>query len=105
MHGQVGEVIVTQAETAGCPKTSPGKKGFVYPNGSIYSPVGTTCYAWVHQDENGAEGDPDTLETNTLASLKLSPFNKVSSLHMPAYTPAAQKNPAHLILRTACRSA
>jgi len=48
---------------------------FAYENGTIYHPVGTTCYAWTHQ---GAD-----LEEQTLASLKASPFNKLRMCVFP----------------------
>ena len=85
LAGHSGELVVAASKNPGCPKTSPGKMGFVYPDGSAYTPVGTTCYSWVHQDENGAEGDPDALEQNTLEHLKNSPFNKVRMTGFPKW--------------------
>lgn len=42
---------------------------FAYADGTPYTPVGTTCYAWTHQG--------DALEEQTLATLGASPFNKL----------------------------
>ncbi len=42
---------------------------FAYADGSPYKPIGTTCYAWIHQDEN--------LQQQTLKTLAASPFNKL----------------------------
>lgn len=95
LHAHAGGLTVTAAETLGCPKTSPGKLGFVYPDGTPYTPVGTTCYAWVHQDKNGAQGDPDVLEQNTLDNLKLSPFNKVRMTGYPKWYPFTHHEPRY----------
>jgi len=48
---------------------------FVYEDGFRYIPVGTTCYAWTHQG--------DSLEEQTLATLKASPFNKIRMCVFP----------------------
>jgi hypothetical protein len=42
---------------------------FAYADGKPYKQVGTTCYAWNHQDE--------ALEEQTLKTLAASPFNKI----------------------------
>jgi len=42
---------------------------FAYADGTPYFPIGTTCYAWVHQDE--------ALREQTLRTLAESPFNKI----------------------------
>jgi hypothetical protein len=53
---------------------------FAYADGTPFVPVGTTCYAWVHQ--------PEVAEDRTLATLKASPFNKVRMCLLPShYTP------------------
>ncbi|QJD85031.1 DUF5605 domain-containing protein [Cohnella herbarum] len=48
---------------------------FAHEDGSAYIPVGTTCYVWTHQ---GTE-----LEEQTLATLSMSPFNKVRMCVFP----------------------
>lgn len=50
---------------------------FAYADGSSYLPYGTTCYAWTHQG--------DELETQTLATLKTSPFNKIRFCVFPKW--------------------
>jgi len=50
---------------------------FAYADGTSYFPVGTTCYAWIHQG--------DELERQTLASLGNSPFNKVRFCVFPKH--------------------
>ena len=64
LGGASGRVVVTEPTIAGqgCPRAAPGKLGFEYPDGTTFNPVGTTCYAWVHQPEG------DELEEQTLAS-------------------------------------
>lgn len=50
---------------------------FAYADGSSYFPVGTTCYAWVHQTAK--------LEEQTLATLKAGPFNKLRMCVFPKW--------------------
>jgi hypothetical protein len=42
---------------------------FAYADGTPFFPIGTTCYAWTHQDER--------IQEQTLATLKAGPFNKL----------------------------
>ena len=48
---------------------------FGYEDGTPYVPIGTTCYAWVHQG--------DQLEEQTLETLRTAPFNKVRMCVFP----------------------
>lgn len=50
---------------------------FRYDDGTPYRPVGTTCYAWTHQE--------DTLEEQTLQTLKHAPFNKLRMCVFPKH--------------------
>src|SRR5947207_14104526 len=50
---------------------------FAYADGQPYKPIGTTCYAWTHQDES--------LQEQTLATLKTSPFNKLRMCVFPKH--------------------
>src|SRR5207248_1587970 len=52
-----------------------GSFHFAHADGTPYLPIGTTCYAWTHQNEE--------LEHRTLASLAASPFNKVRMCVFP----------------------
>ena len=67
-----------------CIPNSPGNHGpvkvrntydFGYADGTPYFPVGTTCYAWVHQ--------PEELVNQTLATLSGTAFNKIRMTVMP----------------------
>ena len=52
---------------------------FRYADGTPYHQFGTTCYAWVHQSEE--------LQRQTLATLAVSPFNKIRFCVFPkSYT-------------------
>src|ERR1035437_6856517 len=52
---------------------------FAYEDGAPYVPLGTTCYAWVHQG--------DKLEEQTMATLRAAPFNKMRMCVFPkSYT-------------------
>lgn len=48
---------------------------FVYSDGTPYLPVGTTCYAWVHQ--------PDSLKQVTVNTIKKGYFNKMRMCIFP----------------------
>ncbi|WP_020616476.1 DUF5605 domain-containing protein [Paenibacillus daejeonensis] len=48
---------------------------FGYADGTPYLPMGTTCYAWTHQDE--------ALQEETLVTLKNGPFNKMRMCVFP----------------------
>lgn len=48
---------------------------FAYDDGTPFYPFGTTCYAWAHQG--------DTLEEQTLETLKKAPFNKMRMCVFP----------------------
>lgn len=48
---------------------------FSYEDGTPYIPVGTTCYAWIHQEEK--------LIQQTLDTLQASPFNKIRMCVFP----------------------
>jgi hypothetical protein len=50
---------------------------FAYADGTPYFPIGTTCYAWIHQGE--------TLERQTLESLREAPFNKLRMCVFPKH--------------------
>lgn len=50
---------------------------FAYRDGTRYLPVGTTCYAWVHQ--------PTELQERTLQTLRTSPFNKLRMCVFPKH--------------------
>ncbi len=67
-----------------CIPNSPGNHGpvkvrntydFGYADGTPFYPVGTTCYAWVHQ--------PEDLVNQTLATLSGTAFNKIRMTVMP----------------------
>jgi len=69
-----------------CTRPSAGNHGpvrvhntyhFAYADGTPYVPIGTTCYAWIHQG--------DDLEESTLATLRTSPFNKLRMCVFPKH--------------------
>ena len=60
---------------------------FAYEDGTPYYPVGTTCYAWVHQGEE--------LEKQTLETLKTSPFNKIRMCIFPKYYEFNRNEPVY----------
>ncbi len=50
---------------------------FAFADGTPYYPVGTTCYAWTHQSES--------MQEQTLATLKTAPFNKLRMCVFPKW--------------------
>jgi hypothetical protein len=69
-----------------CVEAAPGNHGpvrvhntyhFAYEDGTPYLPIGTTCYAWIHQG--------DALEEQTLETLRRSPFNKLRMCVFPKH--------------------
>ncbi len=58
---------------------------FRYADGTQYIPVGTTCYAWIHQ--------PAELIAETLETLKDTPFNKIRMCVFPKHMPYNQNEP------------
>ena len=76
-------------------KPAPGNRGpvrvrntyhFAHADGTPHCSVGTTCYAWTHQGE--------TLEEQTLATLKKSPFNKIRMCVFPKWYAFNKTEPA-----------
>ncbi|MBI1256258.1 MAG: DUF5060 domain-containing protein [Chloroflexi bacterium] len=59
---------------------------FQYADGTRYLPIGTTCYAWLHQ--------PEALQRQTLDSLSSSPFNKLRMCIFPKYYEYNRDDPA-----------
>lgn len=58
---------------------------FCYADGECYVPVGTTCYAWIHQTEE--------LQQQTLATLAQAPFNKIRMCVFPKSMPYNNNDP------------
>lgn len=60
---------------------------FRYADGTWFIPVGTTCYAWIHQDPR--------VITDTLETLKTAPFNKIRMCIFPKSMMYNQNDPAY----------
>lgn len=60
---------------------------FCYADGTGFIPMGTTCYAWVHQDGR--------LMEQTLDTLRNAPFNKVRMCVFPKSTQFNANDPEH----------
>jgi len=58
---------------------------FRYADGSVFAPVGTTCYAWIHQ--------PVELIEETYKSFENAPFNKVRMCLFPKHMPYNHNDP------------
>jgi len=58
---------------------------FRYADGTQYIPMGTTCYAWIHQTPE--------LIAQTLKTLETAPFNKIRMCVFPKHMPFNQNEP------------
>ncbi|HEY1661636.1 MAG TPA: DUF5060 domain-containing protein [Verrucomicrobiae bacterium] len=78
LDGKLGDFFVTQPspENHG-PVRVAHTYHFAYADGSPYSELGTTCYAWIHQ--------PEALQEETLRTLAGSPFNKLRMCVFPKH--------------------
>jgi hypothetical protein len=76
LNGQTGAFTVTKpsADNHG-PVRVANTYHFAYADGSPYRQLGTTCYAWIHQDES--------LQEQTLQTLATAPFNKLRMCVFP----------------------
>ncbi|MGC5170047.1 DUF5605 domain-containing protein [Microbacterium sp. DT81.1] len=68
LDGIHGTISVSESDARGPVRAVDGGH-FAYADGTAYVPVGTTAYAWTHQDE--------ALQEQTLRSLAQAPFNKI----------------------------
>ena len=68
LDGVEGSISVSEEDSRGPVRAVDGGH-FAYADGTPYVPVGTTAYAWTHQDEE--------LQERTLRSLADAPFNKI----------------------------
>lgn len=74
LNGLEGRFTCTEPDSRG-PVRVRDTFHFAYADGTPYLPIGTTCYAWTHQGE--------ALETQTLETLRNSPFNKLRMCVFP----------------------
>jgi hypothetical protein len=76
LDGKTGEFICTEPspENHG-PVVVRNTYHFAHADGTPYVPIGTTCYAWIHQG--------DALEEVTLNTLRSAPFNKLRMCIFP----------------------
>jgi len=76
LDGQTGELEATApAPNNHGPVRVAHTYHFAYADGQPYWEMGTTCYAWIHQDE--------ALQEETLKTLATSPFNKLRMCVFP----------------------
>src|SRR5574344_264882 len=58
---------------------------FLYADGKVFRPLGTTAYSWAHQ--------PESRQIQTIHSLKAARFNKVRMCVFPKYYPLVHEEP------------
>ena len=72
-----GEFLCTPPERKNHGMVTAQNQTFRYADGSRYFPFGTTCYGWIHQNEE--------IRRQTLETLSRSPFNKLRMCLFPKY--------------------
>lgn len=88
LDGQHGEfTCVESIEGVHGPVYVHNTHHFTYADGTPYYPFGTTCYAWTHQG--------DSLEEQTLRTLKEAPFNKIRMCVFPKDYPFNKNEPVY----------
>lgn len=70
-------VSICPSENNHGPVTTAYTYHFAYADGTMYYPIGTTCYAWIHQ--------PEQRRKETLRTLSSSPFNKIRFCVFPKH--------------------
>ncbi|MCA1686621.1 MAG: DUF5060 domain-containing protein, partial [Planctomycetia bacterium] len=86
LDGKTGRVDVTRPSPANHgPVRVRSTFHFAHADGTPYFPIGTTCYAWTHQG--------DSLEEQTLDTLKRAPFNKLRMCVFPKHYSYNQNEP------------
>jgi len=62
---------------------------FAHENGQTFRPFGTTAYAWIHQ--------PESLQRETIAALKASPFTKIRMCLFPKHYIYNSEEPSRFV--------
>ena len=101
LAGRTGSLRCVAAMTNHGPVGVRGTHAFRYADGTLYWPVGTTAYAWIHM--------PADVQQQTLASLEAARFNSIDdlkklvpSLVHPDAKILSEKNHCHSLLMCAC---
>lgn len=85
-EGNHGRVLRRDEVFAPCDLSEEDRFHFSYEDGTRFQPFGTTCYAWINQ--------PETVQEQTLQTLKNSCFNKVRMCIFPKFYTYNTENPS-----------
>jgi hypothetical protein len=85
MNMQEGSLLCTDAVTKGMVQAS--GQSFVYPDGTLYHPVGTTSYAWIHSTKERQEQTYQSLEESGFNKLRFCVFPNNSVYEWPTMYP------------------
>ena len=88
LDGITGTIQVVEGHSKGPTFVADGVH-FAYRDGSPYVPLGTTVYAWTHQDED--------LQQATLETLATAPFNKLRMCLFPKHFMYNSNEPARFV--------
>jgi len=86
LNNKTGRLTVTAPNNPG-PVQVRNTYHFAHADGTPHQSIGTTCYAWTHQG--------DKLESQTLATLKTAPFNKMRMCIFPKSYAYNTNEPVH----------
>lgn len=88
LNGKSGRVhCIAPLENSHGPVSVRNTLHFAHADGTAFFPFGTTCYAWTHQ--------PESLQQQTLATLKTAPFNKLRMCVFPKSYEYNHNEPEH----------
>lgn len=88
LNMQEGSLICTDALSTQKGMVQAGKdQNFIYPDGSLYHPVGTTSYAWIHSDNERQEQTYKTLDETGFNKLRFCVFPNNSVYEWPTIYP------------------
>ncbi|WP_407945769.1 DUF5605 domain-containing protein [Paenibacillus puerhi] len=88
LSGAAGQFVCTPAKEGNHgPVRVRDETHFEYEDGTEYHPFGTTCYAWIHQEEE--------LQEETLSTLRQGPFNKIRMCLFPKRYSFNANEPEH----------
>ena len=85
MNMQEGSLLCTDAVTKGMVQAS--GQSFVYPDGTLYHPVGTTSYAWIHSTKERQEQTYQSLQKAAFNKLRFCVFPNNSVNELPEIYP------------------
>lgn len=86
LDGKTGNFVCTPSVNHPAGMVEANGKDFQYCDSTVYFPIGTTAYAWIHM--------PDDIQHETLASLRAAQFNKIRMCVFPKHYALCKELPS-----------